>query len=245
MSQDQKKDQENQAQKSRQEKLVGALETIKEVLVNEELESLRSSIVKVDSNLTRRLDEMSQATAESIDRLGRELSARIDALAPKLSDLEKRQTKALAELDERTSKSTADLARQLQEGQAKSEDRVRTLKRGLEQVMNEKEASLGAEVAKFEQSLTGIQVELKQQVEVTQRVSGLLNNMATVFTTGPQSPAAPQATRPRSTPPPGTVLDPRDMVIVPEGDENLDNALDRAFKADSRTADRNPAATKK
>jgi len=240
-------DKEDKAQKSRQEKLIAALETIKEVLVNEELESLRSSIVKVDSNLTRRLEDMTKETTESIDRLSRALSSRIEALAPKLSDLEQKQTKALSELDERTGKATADLGRQLQEGQAKSEDRVRTLKKGLEQVINEKETTLGAEVSKFGQALTGMQIELKQQIEATQRVSGLLNNMATVFTTGPQAGSAvPEAAAAKSAArPPATVPDPTGMVIIPEGDENLDNALDRAFQADAAPGKRDPAVTKK
>jgi len=208
--------------------------------VNEELEFLRSSIVKVDSNLTRRLEEMTKETSESINRLSTELTSRIDALAPKLTDLEQRQTKALAELDERTGKATADLGRQVQEGQAKSEDRVRTLKKGLEQVINEKESALSSDVNKFGQALTGMQTELKQQVEATQRVAGLLNNMATVFATGPQAGPEEPTVHPRA-----TVPDPQEMVIIPEGDENLDSALDRAFKAEAAPAKQDPVPTKK
>ena len=231
---------EDKAQQSRQERLIGALETIKEALVSEELESLRNSIVKVDSNLTRRLEEMTRETSESIDRLSRELSSRIETLAPKLADLEQKQTKALAELDERTGKATADLGRQLQEGQAKSEDRVRTLKKGLEQVINEKESALGTEVSKFGQALAGVQTELKQQIEATQRVSGLLNNMATVFASGPQAGSAGPAAHS-----PATVPDPGEMVIIPESDENLDNALDRAFQADAAPVGQEPTPIKK
>ena len=166
---------------------------------------MRNSIVKVDSNLTLRLEEMNKHTTEAIDRLSRELSSQIDALAPRLSDLEQKHTRALAELDERTGKATADLARQMQEAQARSEDRVRALKKGFEQVIEERGAAVGAEVSRFGQALSAMQTELKQQIEATQRVSGLLGNMATVFTTGvPAGPPAP-APAPAVAQPPATV----------------------------------------
>jgi len=238
---------DDKAQKTRQAKLIGALETIKEGLANEELEALRSSIVKVDSNLTRRLEDMHGATTQTVDRLSRELSQRIDLLAPKLAELERKQAKALAEFDERTGRTTAELGRQLQDLQVKSEDRVRTLKKGLEQVINEKDQALNAELSKLGQALTRMQTELKQQLETTQRVAGLLNNMATVFTTGPHagSPIAGPAGGHAVAAPPATVPDPAANVIFPEGDENLENALDRAFRENVARLGQDPAPTGK
>jgi hypothetical protein len=194
-------------QPSDQEKLTRALNTIVEVLVGRELTSVRGSVTELDSKLGQRMESMKKDSTAAVDRITKELSSRIDGLAGKLDEAEQRQKTALAESDERTRKSIAALKQQLQEFQSRTDSRIEGGKTEVAKKLEASENKLRKDLDALTAGLSGVQLELHQQTEKTERISILLNSVATVFSGPANAPAVPT-------------------------EENIESAFDRMFDGD-------------
>jgi len=164
---------------SDQKKLEGALDTIAEVLVRRDLESVRRRVNALESTLTERIDSVGNSTTDAIDKVTKDLASRVDGLVTKLDEAEGRQTVAIA----RAKKETAT-------------------------DLDKREEQMKQELASLTAGLSAVQLELQQQMLATERISGVINNMATAFSVPPVAAA----------PPP--------MVAT---EENLDDALGQMF----------------
>ena len=189
-----------------QQKLFGALETLREVLVSKEVTALRGSLGDTKSDLSRRLDETVKKSTDSIDKVMKDLSGRIDALNPKFDAMEDQQKKELHEAKEKTARSIADMKKDMREAQEQTKAQFDSLKQDLEKMLAEKEAALQTDVGRLGQGLTALQNGLREQAVNSQRMSGLLQNMGQLFSGAPAQ-AAP-----------------------PADDGSLDNALDQMFQ---------------
>ncbi len=112
-----------------------------------------------------RLTEALSTIAEVV--LGRQ----VDALARKLEQALDEQREVVEELDQRTTRVLAELRQQIQDGQERTERDAETARQALRQDFD-----------LLSRGLTEVQLGLQQQQETTERVSGLLNNVASVFT---------------------------------------------------------------
>ena len=82
-----------------QETLVNALDTIKQVLVGKELESVRRKVAKLDSGTSSDIEAVKKEVSAAIAQVTSEMSSRIEELVSKLAAAEKAQAKALSKLE--------------------------------------------------------------------------------------------------------------------------------------------------
>lgn len=172
-----------------QQKLVGALETLKEVMVSSEVSSLRSLVGDTKSEIAGRLSEAALKANESIDGVSKELSSRIDAMKPKLDSMEDRRQKEMTSAKEETATSIAKLRSELREAQEQSTEQTNAAKNELKNWFATKQADLQSEVDRLAQGLATLQNGLRDQALQSQQISGLLQNMGAVFASASQAPA--------------------------------------------------------
>jgi hypothetical protein len=198
------------------EKLTRALDTIVQVLVGSELESIRASVKSLESSLSEQIDSVKKEAAAAVDRVAKDLSTRKDELLRKLDEADERQKKSLDDLDQRARKTEAELRRQLQEFQTKTETRIQTIKDEANKNLAAKEDQLKRELGGLAGGLSAVQLELQQLMMKSDRISTLLDGMGSVLTGQP-------AAQPDSTcPVPGGIVT----------EDTLDNALEHVFQAD-------------
>ena len=93
---------EQTSQEPNHERVAEALETIVQVFVGEDLESLRHSVQTSESELFRRIDALREESTTRLDDSTGDLAGRIESLSADLSAAEKSHGEALAGLEDRT-----------------------------------------------------------------------------------------------------------------------------------------------
>jgi hypothetical protein len=207
------------AEGSDQEKLTRALDTVVQVLVGSQFESVRRSVTTLDSSMSERIESMKKDSAAAVERVVKDLSTRMDELLRKLDEADERNKKSVSDLDQRSRRTEAELKKQLHESQTKTEARIQTIKAEAAKSLATKEEQLKKELGSLAADLSAVQLELQQQLMNTDRISALLNGMGSVLAGQPSS-------------------QPGAMPQIPGGfgsEENLDNALEHAFHADMPT----------
>lgn len=133
-------------------------------LVDGEVESLRRSLAELEKTLNRTIDGEKEARTNAVDGAKRELSSRIDEVVSA-------QDKSVNEL-----KQSAEQERERVAG------RLDEMKNAIEKSVNKKVEKLSGELDTLGRNLGALQLELQRQMETSERVTALLNNMAGVFT---------------------------------------------------------------
>ena len=195
-----------------QQKLSGALEILKDVLVGKELEKVKGAVSSVDSRVSDELEVMKKDMTDAVARVARELTTRVDEVLEKLADAEKARDDALVEIRSQVDTALGGLDKKVADMKSENTKQRTKLRNDIESSLAASEETMRGELGSLGQALSVLQLELQQQEETTTRVSGLLSNMATVFSGG---------TQPAEDMPPGMTGE--------GGEENLDTALDRMF----------------
>jgi F0F1-type ATP synthase membrane subunit b/b' len=201
---------------SDQQKLTRALDTVVEVLVGPKLETVRNSVTALESSLSERIESVKKDSVAAVDRAVKDVTTRLDELMRKLDEADERHKKSASDLDQRGRRTEAELRKQLQEAQTKTETRLQSLKAETGKNLSTKEEQLKKELGGVAGGLSALQLELQQQMMNTDRISTLLNGMASVLTGQPS--AQPDA-----------------MQQIPHNlgsEENLESALEHAFHAE-------------
>lgn len=168
------------------EALVGAFDAVAQV-VRREMETLRRSIVGLETQLVRRIEAEKSDLSSAMSALRQDMISRVD-------ELRQHQQKALAEAAEQSKASIVALRGHLEQERQHASSRADEVKAGLEQILKAKEQKLEKELETLAQSLSGVRVDLAQQVATAGRVSAVLNDIAEVFAdpqTLPKTPATP------------------------------------------------------
>jgi len=166
--------------------LLGAFDSVAQV-VRREIESLKRSVVGLENQLHRRIESEKEALNSSMSALRQDLVSRVD-------ELRQNQQKALAEMSEQTKASVVSLRGQFEQARQQADSRAGEIKAGLEQILSAKEQKLEKELDALTHNLSGMRVDLEQQVATAGRVSALLNDIAQVFSDPKTSPKnGPQA----------------------------------------------------
>jgi hypothetical protein len=169
---------------SDQGKVAAALNTLVEVLVGSEMETVRGRVGTLESDMTERIRSAKGDMTETIDLAVEDLVSRIEALTKKLDEEEQSRTAALTKI-----------------------------KNDVKGDLDNRAVQLEKSLADLTAGLSAVQLELQQQMLATERISGVMNNMATVF-------SAPAAAPPATNQPTGG-----------DAEENLDNAIDQMFES--------------
>lgn len=168
------------------EALAGAFEAVAQV-VRREMESLKRAIVGLESQLLRRVESEKEGLASAISNLRQDMLARVD-------ELRQAQQKALGEMNEQTKSSIVSLRGQFEQARQYSNTRADEIKAGLEQILTAREQKLEKELDAMTHSLSGMRVDLEQQIATAGRVSSLLSDLGAVFADPralPKDPSSP------------------------------------------------------
>jgi len=174
-----------QQEKGGPEALLGAFDAVAQV-VRREIESLKRSVVGLESQLHRRMESEKEALNSAMSSLRQDMVSRMD-------ELRQNQQKALAEMNEQTKASVVSLRGQFEQARQQADSRAVEIKAGLEQILTAKEQKLEKELDALTNSVSGMRVDLEQQVVSAGRVSALLNEVAQVFSDPKTMPKDPQA----------------------------------------------------
>ena len=130
--------------------------------MGKDLESCRSSIKELESDLSRRIETVREEAATTLEESKRDLVARVEELGKK--------TEALANLENRTEGAVAGLSRRLESVVTEGASRLETTERGLKEHLDELASKLAA-----------VQLGLQKQMETSERLSSVLSNLASIF----------------------------------------------------------------
>jgi len=233
------------------EKLAGALETVFEVLGGDRIEAILNLVSELEHRLSGSITSVSEQSTTATDGVRNDLTARIDeafgkldglsgkldSVSARLGELDERHKSSHDSLEKRIGKSTADLDKQLKESVSVAEDRIRALKNELGTDFASKEEHINKELDTLGgRNLTGIQLEFGQHTRATERMSIVLDGLATVLKGDPPPPPAAEVAREdaaqhAAAAPQEATLDPSTAAEADVNDEILDNALERVFSS--------------
>jgi chromosome segregation ATPase len=151
------------------------------------LEQTKNDLSSRSDEIGTKLDEVEQAHKKTVAELGdlnprlsqienehKVAAAKVDDLLPKLEELDEDHKKSMCEISERSDRSLGEMKQEL-EGQ------LRSLKGQLEENVSTEAAKARDALEGFEKKLSDLETALEQHRENTERLSGLLKNMASVF----------------------------------------------------------------
>ena len=232
------------------EKLAGALETVFEVLGGDRIEAILNLVSELEHRLSGSITSVSERSTTATDGVRNDLTARIDeafgkldglsgkldSVSARLGELGERQKSAHNSLEKRIGESTADLNEQLKESVSVAEDRIRALKDELGTDFASKEEHINKELDTLGRNLTGIQLEFGQHTRATERMSIVLDGLATVLKGDPPPPPAAEVAREdaaqqAAAAPQEATIDPSTVAEADVSDDILDNALERVFSS--------------
>jgi hypothetical protein len=163
-------DPEIKAEERDPKKLVRAMQMVTKVLIQDELQSVRQSVTDLETRLDNRFAELKEALkkdlVEIVDKAREELGSRIDPLFETMSEAERFRSEVIA-----------DLETQVQKVQSTADEEIKSLRERLE----EKDAALRKEIEALTEEQAGLRAGAQEQVENSKRLSGVLQNLASVF----------------------------------------------------------------
>jgi hypothetical protein len=167
-----------------QEKLALALDTMAEILVGGKLEAVRKSLAELRSELSDRVDAIKREATEAVERARTDLASRVSELRQRFVEMEARQKTALAELQDKVRRQGEETERKVKEAQSSAASRIQKTEVELKETLARKEAQLKKELGGLAGGLSAIQLELQQQMESSDRMATLLNNVGNLFAGG-------------------------------------------------------------
>jgi len=170
-------------EKSEGEVLASAFEAVAQV-VRREIESLKRSIVGLETQLVRRMESEKETLASAMATLRQDVNSRVN-------ELRESQQKALGEMAEQSKASIVSLRGQFEQVRQQATTRAEEIKVGLEQILTAKEQRLDKELDALSNRFSGMRGELEQQIASAGRVSTLLNDIAQVFSDPKALPKEP------------------------------------------------------
>ena len=170
-------------EKSDGEALAGAFEAVAQV-VRREIESLKRSIVGLETQLVRRMESEKENMTAAIAALRQDVVSRSN-------ELRESQQKTFAEMAEQSKASIVSLRGQFEQARQQVTARAEEIKTDLEQVLTAKEQRLEKEIEAMSHRFSGMRVDLEQQMANAGRVSNLLNDIAQVFSDPKALPKEP------------------------------------------------------
>jgi hypothetical protein len=170
------------------EPLVGAFDAVAQVM-RREFDVLKRSIVGLESQLVRRIESERESLGAAVSALRQDVMSRVD-------ELRQSQQKALSELSEQSKASIVSLRGQFEQARQQADSRAVEIKAGLEQILSAKEQKLEKELDALTHNVSGMRVDLEQQMATAGRVSALLNDIAQVFSDPRTLPKGPGPTAP-------------------------------------------------
>jgi hypothetical protein len=153
-------------------------------VVRGEMDSLKRSIVDIETKVGQRLDAEKASMNSAIGDLRQDVISRVESLRQS-------QQKAIADIAEQSKASSASLKGQLEQARQQTDSRTNDIKVGLEQILTAKEEKLVKELEALTRNLSGVRVDLERQMSTSGQVSSLLNNMASVFSDEKALPSDP------------------------------------------------------
>jgi myosin heavy subunit len=175
---------QTQADKSDGEVLASAFEAVAQV-VRREIESLKRSIVGLETQMVRRMDSEKENLNAAISALRQDLGSRA-------SEMRESQQKAFGEMAEQSKASIVSLRGQFEQVRQQTTARAEEIKASVEQLVTAKEQRLEKEIEALTHRMSGMKVELEQQMANAGRVSNLLNDIAHVCQDPKALPKDPQ-----------------------------------------------------
>jgi DNA anti-recombination protein RmuC len=167
-------DPEIKAEERDPKKLVRAMQMVTKVLMQEELQSVRQAVADLETRLDERFEELKEELkkelTESIDKARDELGSRIDPLFETMSEAERFRSEVIADLES-----------QVEKAQSTADEGIKTLRTTLEESLAEKEAALRRDFETLAEEQVGLRKGVQEQVENSKRLSGVLQNLASVF----------------------------------------------------------------
>lgn len=152
-------DSEIKAEERDPKKLVRAMQMVTRVLIQDELQSVRQSVTDLETRLDERFaelkEELKKDLTEVIDKAREELGSRIDPLFETMSEAERFRSEVIT-----------DLETQVEKFQSTADEQIKTLQEGYETLAEEQ---------------VGLRAGVQEQVENSKRLSGVLQNLASVF----------------------------------------------------------------
>ena len=175
---------QTQQDKSDGEVLASAFEAVAQV-VRREIESLKRSIVGLETQMVRRMDSEKESLNAAISALRQELGSRA-------SEMRESQQKAFGEMAEQSKASIVSLRGQFEQVRQQTTARAEEIKTDLERILTAKEQRFDKDLEAIGHRISGMKVELEQQMANAGRVSNLLNDIAHVFQDPKALPKDPQ-----------------------------------------------------
>lgn len=155
------------------EVLASAFEAVAQV-VRREIESLKRSIVGLETQLVRRMESERENVSAAISAMRQDLASRA-------SELREQQQKAFGEMAEQSKASIVSLRGQFEQVRQQTTARAEEIKTSVEQLVTAKEQRLEKEIEAMSHRFSGMKTDLEQQMANAGRVSNLLNDIAQVF----------------------------------------------------------------
>ena len=165
-------------------KLVRAMEMVTKVLMHGELQSVRQAIAELETKMSERIDAVRAELSETLEKAQTEISSRVDPLFETIAEAERfRQTVI------------SDLETQVENAQSSVNEGIETLRTSVEKSLDSTESDLRKQLASLAEEQVGLKKGVQEQFENSKRLSGVLDNLANVFSaaTGAKLPGAAPA----------------------------------------------------
>jgi hypothetical protein len=213
-----------------------ALDTLAQVILGGELQTLRQSIGDLDAKTVERVEAVRKELSDLVAGLKNDFHRASAETRLKLSEAEENQQKALLDLGDRTDKWIEGVKKDVQDATKSAGERIDAARAAATEQVTTQGKKLEERIESVSQAVSSLQQELRQQQESSQRFAALLNNLGAVF----QMPAAPQQAQ---VPTPSVPESKRDAkpaaakASAPGGENqaDLDRALDEAFSRSSKS----------
>lgn len=166
-----------------QDRLAGALDTVAQVVLGEELEGIRRGLRKQEARLGDRITAIDERLA-GLDEEVKKAHARATELRLKIDEARDDQNNAHSAVESRIERAIEDLGRRVDDARAHADESLGGVRRELEEGFSSRESGLRAQVEDLAGTVAELQFELRQQLEASQRLSALMDNLSAIFSTG-------------------------------------------------------------
>ena len=148
------------------QKLVRAMEMVTKVLMHGELQSVRQAITELETKMSEQIDAIKKELTDAINKAQEDTSSRIAPLFETISEAERFRQSVIG-----------DLETQIEKTQSSVDGGIETLRTDFNTLAEEQ---------------VGLKKGVQEQVENSKRLSGVLDNLANVFSvaTGTKLPGA-------------------------------------------------------
>lgn len=205
--------------------------------VDGEFESLRQSLADLQNMLGRAVEGEKHARNHAVDGIQQSLTSRIDEVVASREKIVGELKLSIEQENKRMDGSVEELRQAAGRYRERMDGRLEDLKAAVHQSIDAKVEKLSNELNALGKNLSAFQAELKRQSESSQKVMGVLNNMAGVLAGNQTQPSpAPVAAaqpaggeaRPNAT---GSADSAEPGVSAETGaPAEVDDALERVFK---------------